>query len=193
MKLIEVPGLFEGLAVVEIQLYKDERGFFVERFNEREFEKLGLPVQFRQDNHSLSLPRVLRGLHFQLNPAQGKLVGVTRGRILDVVVDLRPESPTFKKHFKIELSADLGRLLWIPPRFAHGFCVLGSEPADVFYKVDQLYNPKGDFGIRWNDPELAIQWPYDNPLVSEKDQRLPLLSQCRKDLDVSLVHGVSTP
>ena len=127
-----------GLVLVELKIFGDVRGFFVERFQLQRFAEQGLPTQFIQDNHSRSGPKVLRGLHYQSQPAQGKLVGVIRGCIWDVVVDIRPESPTFGKHFGLEMSDMNGRMLWIPPGFAHGFCVLGDEPADVLYKVDAL-------------------------------------------------------
>jgi dTDP-4-dehydrorhamnose 3,5-epimerase len=169
-----------GLKVIELKIFNDNRGFFVERFQEEKFRQLELPTHFVQDNHSRSIPRVLRGLHFQSGPAQAKLVGVLRGRIWDVAVDLRPESPTFGKHHALELSDKNGRLLWIPKGFAHGFCVLGEEPADVMYKVDAPYSSKGDSGIRWNDPELAIQWPVTDPILSEKDAKLPTFGEWRK-------------
>jgi dTDP-4-dehydrorhamnose 3,5-epimerase len=161
-----------GVVLVELLLYGDARGFFVERFQAARFREHGLPVAFVQDNHSRSAPGVLRGLHYQTNPTQGKLVGVVRGRIWDVSVDIRADSPTFGKHVGVELSDLNGRLVWIPPGFAHGFCVLGEEPADVLYKVDSPYNPAGEAGISWNDPELAIPWPVKEPVVSARDQRL---------------------
>jgi dTDP-4-dehydrorhamnose 3,5-epimerase len=137
-----------------------------------------------QDNHSLSKPGVLRGLHFQTQPSQGKLVGCSRGRIWDVAVDLRPHSQSYGKWYSAELSAENGRLLWIPSGFAHGFCVLGDEPADVQYKVDAFYNPKMEFGIRWDDPDLQIPWPIKNPIVSERDSALPSFADYRVKLPV---------
>jgi len=171
----------EGLKLVELSLYKDNRGYFVERFNQKRFQEFGLPSSFVQDNHSLSAPGVLRGLHYQRDPVQGKLVGVTRGRIWDVALDLRVNSPTFKKYFSIELNAENGKLLWIPPGFAHGFCVLGSEAADVLYKVDALYNAKGENGILWNDSDIKIPWPIESPQVSERDCSLLSLKEYQKD------------
>jgi len=173
---LELPGL----ALVELALYGDERGFFVERFNSGLFAKLGLPSAFVQDNHSRSAPGVIRGLHYQTDPAQGKLVGVIRGRIWDVAVDIRPDSPTYGRHYGTELSDMNGRLLWLPAGFAHGFCVLGSEPADVLYKVDGAYNPKSEGGISWNDPELKIAWPVTTPTVSERDRKQPSFAEYRK-------------
>lgn len=162
----------DGLILVELQVWKDERGFFVERFQAERFARAGLPGAFVQDNHSRSLPRVLRGLHYQSQPAQGKLVGVVRGRIWDVTVDLRPASATFGKHVGLELSDVNGRLLWAPPGFAHGFCVLGDEPADVVYKVDSFYAPASEGGIVWNDPDLAVAWPIADPIISARDRAL---------------------
>jgi dTDP-4-dehydrorhamnose 3,5-epimerase len=163
---------FAGLKVVELDLWRDSRGFFTERYHEGRFKEAGLPHHFIQDNHSKSLCNVLRGLHFQQNPAQGKLVGVIRGKIWDVVVDIRQNSPTFGKHFALELSDENGLLLWIPGGFAHGFCVTGQESADVLYKVDSVYNPQSEGGICWSDHALNIPWPVQNPIVSEKDQKL---------------------
>src|SRR3954469_23419414 len=154
MKVSELT--LEGVKLIEPALYADSRGFFVERYNEARFGSHGLPTRFFQDNHSRSMPGVLRGLHFQAAPPQGKLVGVIRGRIWDVVVDIRPTSATFGAHLATELNDTDGRLLWIPSGFAHGFCVLGDGPADVLYKVDHLYNRETEGGILWDDPDLAI-------------------------------------
>ena len=162
----------QGLRLLELDVFSDSRGFFLERINLAKCRTHGLPFEFAQDNHSCSNSGVLRGLHYQYNPPQAKVVGVTRGKIWDVVVDLRRSSKTFLKHFGIELSAENGRLLFIPPGFAHGFCVLGEEPADVLYKVDTIYNPKGESGLLWDDPELAIRWPVKNPTVSDRDKKL---------------------
>ena len=180
MKVTDLP--LEGLKLVENQVFRDERGFFIERFNSAAFEKAGLPCHFVQDNHSLSRPGVLRGLHFQFDPPQGKFVGVIRGRIWDVVVDLRPFSKSYGRHFGIELSAENGSFLWVPAGFAHGFCVLGDEPADVLYKVDALYNAKGEAGIVWNDPDFNIPWPVKKPVVSERDGALPTFRDIEKKM-----------
>jgi dTDP-4-dehydrorhamnose 3,5-epimerase len=169
----------EGLLLVELVVHGDARGFFVERFQIEKFREAGLPTTFAQDNHSRSGPGVLRGLHFQHTPAQGKLVGVMRGKIWDVAVDIRTDSPTFGQSYGVELSDMNGSLLWIPPGFAHGFCVLGDEPADVLYKVDSLYNPKGETGIAWDDPELAVPWPISDPLVSTRDTQLQSFADYR--------------
>ena len=170
------PLELKGLLLVQLALHGDARGFFVERYQEAKYRQFGLPTRFFQDNHSRSAPGVLRGLHYQADPAQGKLVGVVRGRIWDVVVDVRPDSPTFGRHYGVELSDINGRLLWIPAGFAHGFCVLGDEPADVLYKVDSAYNPAGEGGIRWDDPEIGIEGPISDPVLSDRDRGAPQLA-----------------
>jgi dTDP-4-dehydrorhamnose 3,5-epimerase len=183
------PLSLDGVLLVELKIWGDERGFFVERFQLEAFEAHGLPTTFVQDNHSRSAPGVLRGLHYQTAPQQGKLVGVVRGRVWDVVVDIRPESPTFGQHVGTELSDMNGRLLWIPPRFAHGFCVIGDEPADILYKVDAPYNPATEAGISWGDADLSIEWPIASPTVSERDQRLPGFAQFRAALPAKVRVG----
>ena len=179
---LEIPGLL----LVELTVRGDARGFFIERFQDAKFRELGLPTHFVQDNHSRSAPGVLRGVHYQHTPPQGKLVGVVRGKVWDVAVDIRAASPTFGQHVAVELSDMNGRLLWIPPGFAHGFCVLGDEPADVFYKVDALYNPAGEGGVAWNDPQLAIPWPLQNPTISARDQKQVSFAQYRNKPDFDL-------
>lgn len=161
-----------GLKIVRLDVFKDDRGFFSERYHAGRFERAGIPACFVQDNHSRSAPRVLRGLHYQHTPSQGKLVGVLRGRVWDVAVDIRPDSPTFGKHYAEELSGDNGVLLWIPAGFAHGFCVLGDEPADMLYKVDGYYSGAGEGGIRFDDQALNIPWPVKNPIISDRDRQL---------------------
>ena len=179
MEILSTP--FAGLKIVQLKIYHDNRGFFVERFNKKLFQELGLPVDYFQDNHSLSSPNVIRGLHFQNNPSQAKLVGCLRGKILDVAVDIRKDSPTLGKYFSIELSAENGKLLFIPEGFAHGFAVLGNEPADVMYKVDNQFSKEGDGGIRFNDPDLKIDWQIANPIISDKDKNLPLFADYLKN------------
>jgi dTDP-4-dehydrorhamnose 3,5-epimerase len=179
MEILLTP--FAGLKIVQLKIYHDNRGFFVERFNKKLFQDLDLPVDYFQDNHSLSAPSVIRGLHFQNNPSQAKLVGCLRGKILDVAVDIRKNSPTFGKYFSIELSAENGKLLFIPEGFAHGFAVLGDEPADVMYKVDNQFSKEGDGGIRFNDPNLKIDWQIANPIISDKDKNLPLFADYLKN------------
>lgn len=179
MKISTLP--LSGLSLIELDVYGDERGFFIERYNEARFAELGLPVRFIQDNHSRSLPTTLRGLHYQVSPPQGKLVGVIRGEILDVVVDIRPNSPTYGQHAVTTLSDRNGCLLWIPAGFAHGFCVTGTEPADVLYKVDGSYDRSSEGGILWSDPDLGIDWPHQKPIVSPRDRLLPRFADYRQN------------
>ena len=163
----------EGLKIIQPKVLGDSRGFFIERFHAQHFAEAGLPIHFAQDNHSRSGPKILRGLHYQHTPAQGKLVGIIHGRAWDVAVDIRPDSPTFGKHHALELSGENGVMFWIPPGFAHGFCVLGDEPVDMLYKVTAPYNPKGEGGIRFDDPEIDIPWPVKQPIVSDRDRNAP--------------------
>jgi dTDP-4-dehydrorhamnose 3,5-epimerase len=166
---------FEGLMIIEPRVFADSRGYFYESYNQAVFEKAGISVPFVQDNQSMSMKGAIRGLHFQKYPkAQAKLVRVTAGCVLDVVVDIRKDSPTFGKHLSIELSADNQKMLFIPVGFAHGFATLQDNT--IFqYKCSDLYYPENEGGIRFNDPDLAIQWPeFDAVVVSEKDKLLPL-------------------
>jgi dTDP-4-dehydrorhamnose 3,5-epimerase len=162
----------EGLKLIRLKVHGDGRGFFVERFHAKRFADAGLPTVFSQDNHSRSAPGILRGLHYQHTPPQGKLVGILRGRVWDVAVDIRKDSKTFGQHYGVELTGNGGELLWIPAGFAHGFCVLGDEPVDMLYKVTGQYNQAGEGGILYDDPALAIEWPVANPIVSERDKTL---------------------
>ena len=167
----------KGVYVIEPRVFNDARGYFMETWNQAEFEEYIGKVQFIQDNESKSSYGVLRGLHYQKGDAsQAKLVRVIKGRVLDVAVDIRRSSPTFGKHVMVELSEDNKRQFYIPRGFAHGFLVLSDE-AIFIYKVDNSYAPQQDAGIRWNDPELGIEWPIDPKDVqtSEKDLRQPLL------------------
>lgn len=179
MKIIDTP--LEGLKIVQLDVHGDARGFFIERFHEQKFKDMGLPTHFPQDNHSRSAPNVLRGLHYQYAPAQGKLVGVIRGGIWDVAVDIRPESKTFGQHFGIDLDDMNGKLLWVPAGFAHGFCVTSEGLTDVFYKTTAVYNPKSERGIAWNDTQLAIDWPIENPLISTRDQAQESFEEYKKN------------
>lgn len=171
-----VKTAFDGVVLLEPDLYEDDRGFFMESYNERTFHELGISVRFVQDNHSLSTKAgTVRGLHYQLHPhAQAKLVRVTRGAIYDVVVDIRRGSPTFGKWRSFILSEYNQRQLFVPKGFAHGFCTLVPN-TEVQYKVDAYYSAKYDRGIFWNDPNLNIDWPVKEAILSEKDANLPLL------------------
>ena len=183
--IVVTPLDLDGLLLIELKIWRDERGFFMERFQAAAFEALGLPATFVQDNHSRSMPGVLRGLHYQNAPAQGKLVGIVRGRVWDVAVDIRPKSPTFGQHTALELNDTNGRLLWIPKGFAHGFCVLGDQPVDILYKVDAPYDPAAEAGIHWADRDLSIEWPVEKPAMSARDQRLPSFAELRAALPVT--------
>jgi len=170
-----------GLKVIEIDVYSDDRGFFCERFNKKKFLDNGLPADFVQDNHSRSKPSVVRGLHYQKKPDQAKLVSCVAGEILDVVVDIRENSPSFGKHFSIELTEENGKMLYVPAGFAHGFSVLGNENAHVIYKVDGLYNPSGEGGIKFDDENLNIDWRIKNPQVSDRDKGMQSFSDYIKN------------
>lgn len=164
------PTSLSNVFVIEPDVYEDERGYFAETFNRREFEKAGLPTQFVQDNLSGSRHGVLRGLHYQIQQSQGKLVRVIRGEVFDVAVDLRKSSPQFGEWFGVVLSGDNRKSLWIPPGFAHGFLVL-SAFADFAYKTTAFYAPQHERTILWNDPEIGIRWPSTSELIiSSKDQ-----------------------
>ena len=167
-----------GLVLVKPAVFGDARGFFLETYSRKAFADAGLNYDFVQDNHARSGPRgVLRGLHFQRPPAtQAKLVWVVRGAVLDVVVDLRVGSPTYKKWYAVELTEDNFLRLMVPRGFAHGYVTL-TEGAEFMYKVDAPYAPEHDAGIAWNDPELGIAWPVEAPLLSEKDARQPSLAE----------------
>lgn len=161
--------------LIEPKVFGDARGFFMESWNRQTFADLGLDLDFVQDNHSRSARGVLRGLHYQLNQPQGKLVRVTNGAVYDVAVDVRRSSPHYGQWTGHELSADNQHMLWIPPGFAHGFLVL-SENADFLYKTTAYYAPQWDRGIRWDDPDIGVHWPLqDVPTLSAKDQALPRL------------------
>ena len=172
--------VFPGLFVFEPAVFPDDRGFFFESYNDKEFQKFGLHFSFIQDNQSHSFYGVTRGLHYQLNPyAQTKLIRVLQGKVLDSVVDIRKGSPTYGKSYSIELSAENKKQLLVPKGFAHGFSVL-SETADVLYKCDCFYHKESEAGIIYNDPSLRIDWkvPDTKILISPKDLELPPLSQC---------------
>ena len=163
--------------IIEPKVFGDQRGFFYESFNRRQFASLiGRDLDFVQDNHSRSEKNVLRGLHFQIQQAQGKLVRVIQGAVFDVAVDIRKSSPTFGQHVTVELSAENQRMLWVPEGFAHGFLVT-SATAEFLYKTTDYYAPEFERSIAWNDPVLAIAWPIQGaPSLSAKDQQAPLLA-----------------
>lgn len=166
-----------GVLLIEPKVFGDDRGFFLESWNARAFADAGLDLAFVQDNHSRSARGVLRGLHYQLQNPQGKLVRVTAGAVFDVAVDLRRSSPHFGRWVGVELSEANKRMLWVPPGFGHGFVVL-SETADFLYKCTQLYDGSDDRGVRWNDPAIGIDWPLNGmaPMLSAKDAAAPLLA-----------------
>ncbi|MBY0063438.1 dTDP-4-dehydrorhamnose 3,5-epimerase [Priestia aryabhattai] len=169
---------FEDAVLIEPKVFGDHRGFFTESYNKEMFQQNGIDMDFIQDNHSLSQqPGTLRGMHYQLNDkAQTKLVRVTRGAVYDVIVDIRKGSPTYGEWQGFILSADNKRQLLVPKGFAHGFCTI-VENTEVQYKVDELYSPEHDRGIAWNDPALNIDWPFNNPVLSDKDTKHPTLAE----------------
>jgi dTDP-4-dehydrorhamnose 3,5-epimerase len=169
-----------GLLTVNIDYFKDDRGFFIESWNRKHFAEAGLSQDFVQDSHSASRVGVLRGLHYQdMRAPMGKLVRCTVGRIFDVAVDLRASSPTFGQWFGIELTAENKTLLYIPVGFAHGFATV-SEYCEVQYKQTEFYNPEAEGGIAWNDPDIGISWPSQNPILSGRDQRQPSFADYKK-------------
>jgi dTDP-4-dehydrorhamnose 3,5-epimerase len=164
--------------ILEPQLFGDQRGFFLECFQAKRYAEAGISRPFVQDNMSRSGYGVLRGLHLQNPSTQGKLVSAMRGRVLDVAVDVRVGSPDFGRHVAVELSEENRRQLWVPRGFAHGFAVL-SESADFFYKCDDLYSPKDEISVRWDDPAIGINWGLANPSLSAKDAAAPLLAEVK--------------
>jgi dTDP-4-dehydrorhamnose 3,5-epimerase len=179
-----LPTDLPGVVLVEPDIWHDSRGFFLENYHARKFQEGGISAAFVQDNHSQSIQGTLRGLHAQAGKRpQGKLVRATEGEIFDVAVDIRQGSPTFKKWIGAVLSASTFRLLYIPPGFAHGFCVL-SQRAQVQYKCTDFYSPTDEITICWNDPTIGINWPIKDPLLSEKDLKAPRLDQLWESLPV---------
>lgn len=172
----------EGVVIVELKVFGDNRGWFTETYSKEKFCKLGIDVEFIQDNHSFSAQKgVLRGLHFQLPPmAQTKLVRCTRGEILDVAVDIRKGSPTYKKWVAVKLTEENKRQLLVPKGFAHGFVTL-TDNVEVHYKVDEYYSPENDRGIRYDDPDINVDWGVKDPILSEKDLKAPLLDDSDAD------------
>ena len=171
-----IPTEHPEVLLVEPDVYLDPRGFFMETYHAKKFAEAGLPAEFLQDNHSHSVRGVLRGLHYQLQHPQGKLVRVVTGEVLDVAVDIRKGSPRFGQCVSALLSAENRLQLYVPPGFAHGFCTV-SEQADFLYKCTDVYTPGDEYGIAWDDPALAIEWPQLDYLLSDKDRENPVLSE----------------
>jgi dTDP-4-dehydrorhamnose 3,5-epimerase len=171
-----IPTELPEVLLIEPRVFGDQRGFFMETYQEARYQEAGVPGRFVQDNHSRSRRGVLRGLHYQLLQPQGKLVWVTRGQVFDVAVDIRRGSPTFGRWAGVILDDVSHGQLYIPPGFAHGFCVLSNE-ADFFYKCTDYYHPQSEYGILWNDPDIGIGWPVQDVLLSDKDTRLPRLAR----------------
>src|SRR5437588_1805121 len=174
MGLVVESRHLEDIVVIQPKAYRDERGFFMEVYRADQFKALGLPTEFVQDNHSRSKKGVLRGLHFQWEPPMGKLMRVTYGSAFLVAVDIRKGSPTLGRWFGVEVSAGNKKQVWAPAGFARGFCVL-SDSAEIQYKCTGLYNSRAEAAIRWDDPDIAIDWPIKNPELSEKDRNAQLL------------------
>jgi len=175
MKITETD--LAGVLIIEPTAFRDERGFFLETFQSERYRDLaGISLPFVQDNQSRSKRGVLRGLHFQRRRVQGKLVRAARGEVFDVAADVDPKSPTFGRWVGVSLSDTNHRQLWIPPGYAHGFVVV-SEIADFEYKCTDYYEPQSEAGVIWNDPDLGIAWPIENPTLSERDKRLPRLAE----------------
>ena len=170
---LEIPDV----KLITLDTFHDSRGFFVERFNEKKFSNLGVNLTWVQDNFSNSIPGVIRGLHYQFELPQTKLVSCTSGEIYDVAVDIRKGSKTYGQHVGVTLSASIPQCLLVPAGFAHGFCVTSKTPADVSYKVNALYSADGEGGIRWDDSQLAIKWPVSSFIVSNKDLELQSFNQ----------------
>jgi dTDP-4-dehydrorhamnose 3,5-epimerase len=168
-----------GVLLIQPKVFGDHRGFFKETFQSERYAEVGIDLPFVQDNHSRSQKGVLRGLHLQKTRPQGKLVSCSRGAVYDVAVDVDPASETFGQYFGVELTEDNHLQLWIPPGYAHGFCVL-SEVADFQYKCTDLYFPDDEDGLIWNDSEVAIDWPIKTPQLSEKDLLLPTLKDIQR-------------
>jgi dTDP-4-dehydrorhamnose 3,5-epimerase len=168
------------MCILEPKVFSDERGFFMETYNETVFRSLGILDSFVQDNHSCSVKGTLRGLHYQLKHAQAKLCRVVRGEVMDVAVDIRRRSPTFGRYFALRLSDENRLQLYIPPGLAHGFLVL-SDSAEFLYKCSEFYYPEDEYGIAWNDPEMAIPWPIKEPILSIKDKKNLFLSEVPPD------------
>jgi dTDP-4-dehydrorhamnose 3,5-epimerase len=175
MKIIKTP--LKGFLAIELNIFEDDRGFFLETYREEHYKKAGIVDNFLQDNHSRSIKSVLRGMHFQMKKPQAQIVTVMRGKIFDVVVDLRKDSKTFGQWHSIELSENSKvRQVYMAPGFAHGFLVL-SDFADLHYKVSGVYDPTDEGGLLWDDPDTGIKWPGDNFIISQRDLNFPSLGE----------------
>lgn len=170
------PTKLPEVIIIEPDVYKDSRGFFLESYQEKKYQEGGVKTQFVQDNHSNSIKNTLRGLHAQVKQPQGKLIRVIEGEVFDVAVDIRLKSPTFKAWVGVTLSQQNFKQIYIPPGFAHGFCVL-SDSAQFEYKCTAYYDPADELTILWSDPEIGIDWPIAEPILSDKDKNAPLLSE----------------
>lgn len=166
----------KGLKLIKPKVFQDERGFFLETYQEEAYQQLGIPCSFVQDNHSFSQYGCIRGMHFQSLPGQAKLVRVAEGEIFDVAVDIRPDSPTFGQWESVVLDGKSHHQLFIPVGFAHGFCVM-SPKVHVLYRVSHPYIPASEKGFRWDDPNVKIDWPIKNPILSERDQKAPFFEE----------------
>ncbi len=166
------------IIIIEPELFQDDRGYFTEMYHKAKYEDAGIKGDFIQDNRSRSCQSTIRGLHYQVRKAQGKLVWVLSGEVFDVAVDIRQSSRTFGKWQGTLLSSESKKGIYIPPHFAHGFCVLSKE-AEVFYKCTEFYSPENERTIRWDDPDLAIEWPVENPILSEKDATAALFKDAQ--------------
>lgn len=175
-----IKSKLDGILIIDPKVFGDNRGFFMESYNSAKFADVGIDLNFVQDNHSRSVKGVVRGLHYQVNPGQDKLVRVIRGEVFDVVVDIRRNSPTFGRWEGFTLSEENKRQVFVPKGFAHGFCVI-SDVAEFVYKCSEYYAPEDERGILWNDPEIGVEWPVNNPTLSLRDINLPLLKDTDHD------------
>jgi len=175
-----IPTKLSGVLIIEPKVFPDARGFFYENYNYEKYKQAGITERFVQDNHSKSVKNTLRGLHYQINPGQGKLVRTIAGEIFDVAVDIRWDSPTYGQWVGVTLSAENKKQLYIPVGFAHGFCVI-SEEAEVHYKCTNYYSPQDERGTSWNDPNLGIEWPIVQPILSKRDTKHPLFKNIERD------------
>lgn len=181
MKVTELT--LPGVMLIEPKVFEDSRGFFMETFNAERYAEHGIPSEFVQDNHSKSIKGTLRGMHYQSGRPQGKLVRVVHGEVFDVALDIRIGSPCFGRWVGERLSAENKRQMYIPEGFAHGFCVL-SETAEFLYKCTDFYSPVDERGVLWNDPEIGIEWPLDEPVLSDKDAVLGMLADMKDELPI---------